>query len=72
MSKAHVCPGHYAAVATTGFFPIDELCDLRGIGSRLETGEMPEMLERYRMPGIDIVRVDKNAPQVESLWYRGR
>jgi transketolase len=36
LSKGHVAPGLYAALAEAGYFPVDELLTLRKIGSRLQ------------------------------------
>jgi transketolase len=36
LSKGHVCPVLYAALARSGYFPVDELLTLRKLGSRLQ------------------------------------
>ena len=36
LSKGHVAPGMYAALAESGYFPVDELLTLRKVGSRLQ------------------------------------
>jgi transketolase len=36
LSKGHVCPVLYSALARTGYFPVDELVTLRKFGSRLQ------------------------------------
>lgn len=36
LSNGHICPIQYAALAQSGYFPIDELLTLRKIGSRLQ------------------------------------
>ena len=36
LSKGHVCPGLYAAMAQSGYFPEEELLTLRKLGSRLQ------------------------------------
>jgi transketolase len=36
LSKGHAAPILYAALAESGYFPIDELCTLRKLGSRLQ------------------------------------
>jgi len=36
LSKGHVCPGLYSAMARSGYFPVDELMTLRKLGSRLQ------------------------------------
>ena len=35
-SKAHSAPGYYATLAVAGYFPKDEMKDLRKFGSRLQ------------------------------------
>ena len=49
LSKGHVAPGLYAALANRGFFPVDELLTLRHIGSRLQGH--PNM---NLTPGVDM------------------
>ena len=49
LSKGHVAPGLYAALANCGFFPVDELLTLRHIDSRLQGH--PNM---NLTPGIDM------------------
>jgi len=36
LSKGHVCPIYYAALARAGYFPVEELLTLRKLGSRLQ------------------------------------
>jgi transketolase len=36
LSKGHVCPVLYAALARAGYFPVEELMTLRKLGSRLQ------------------------------------
>jgi len=36
LSKGHVCPGLYSAMARSGYFPIEELMTLRKLDSRLQ------------------------------------
>jgi len=36
LSKGHVCPGLYSAMARSGYFPVEELMTLRKLGSRLQ------------------------------------
>ncbi|OGH05218.1 MAG: transketolase [Candidatus Levybacteria bacterium RBG_16_35_11] len=36
LSNGHICPVQYAAMALSGYFPVDELKTLRKIGSRLQ------------------------------------
>ncbi|MBQ3263059.1 MAG: transketolase [Oscillospiraceae bacterium] len=49
LSKGHVCPAQYAALAMTGFFPMEVLDTLRKEGSPLQGH--PSMT---KCPGIDI------------------
>ncbi len=49
LSKGHVCPAQYAALAMRGFFPMEELDTLRKEGSILQGH--PDM---KKCPGIDI------------------
>ena len=49
LSKGHVCPIQYAALATLGYFPLDVLHTLRKEGSILQGH--PDM---KKCPGIDI------------------
>lgn len=49
LSKGHVCPVQYAALATVGFFDVSELDTLRKEGSKLQGH--PDM---KKCPGIDI------------------
>ena len=49
LSKGHVCPIQYAALATLGYFPLDVLHTLRKEGSMLQGH--PDM---KKCPGIDI------------------
>jgi transketolase len=36
LSKGHVCPALYSAMARSGYFPVEELLTLRKLGSRLQ------------------------------------
>jgi len=49
LSKAHACPGQYAALALRGFFPIEEIYTYGAINSRLQSH--PDM---KKTPGIEI------------------
>ncbi len=49
LSKGHAAPALYAALALKGFFPVEELADLRKLGSRLQGH--PDM---HKLPGIDM------------------
>ena len=49
LSKGHVCPGLYAAMAVRGYFPKEELKTFRKLGSRLQGH--PSM---HWLPGVDM------------------
>ena len=49
LSKGHVCPGLYAAMAVRGYFPMEELRTFRQMGSRLQGH--PSI---HWLPGIDM------------------
>jgi transketolase len=49
LSKGHACPGLYAALAESGYFPKEELLTLRKLGSRLQGH--PDM---KKVPGIEV------------------
>lgn len=48
LSKGHVCPTLYAAMAHAGFFPREELVTLRKMGSRLQGHP-----HRLKLPGLE-------------------
>lgn len=48
LSNGHTCPIRYAAMALSGYFPIQELKTLRKLGSRLQGHP-----ERERLPGSE-------------------
>ncbi len=48
LSKGHGVPAVYAAMALTGYFPVDELMTLRKTGARLQGHP-----DRVRLPGIE-------------------
>lgn len=48
LSNGHCAPGLYAALATAGYFPVDELAGLRQFDSRLQGHP-----ERTRLPGLE-------------------
>lgn len=48
LSNGHIAPVLYAAMAHSGYFPVDELLTLRQYGSRLQGHP-----ERLRLPGIE-------------------
>lgn len=49
LSKGHAAPALYAALALSGYLPIEELKSLRKLGSRLQGH--PDMV---RLPGVDM------------------
>lgn len=49
LSKGHAAPLLYAALAERGFFPVEELCTLRKLGSRLQGH--PDMKQ---LPGVEM------------------
>lgn len=49
LSKGHVAPVLYAALAEAGYFPVDELKTLRAIGSRLQGHPV-----RGKVPGVEM------------------
>lgn len=48
LTKGHAAPALYAALALTGFFPVEELANLRKLGSPLQGH--PDM---HKVPGVD-------------------
>lgn len=48
LSAGHICPGLYAAMAHSGYFPVEELLTLRQFGSRLQGHPHREVL-----PGLE-------------------
>lgn len=49
LSKGHVAPVLYAALAESGYFPVDELLTLRKMGSRLQGHPV-----RGKVPGVEM------------------
>ena len=49
LSKGHAAPVLYAALARRGFFPVEELCTLRQLGSRLQGHP-----DRLKTPGVEM------------------
>jgi transketolase len=49
LSKGHAAPAYYAALAETGYFPVDELTTLRKLGSHLQGHPC-----RMKTPGVEI------------------
>jgi len=48
LSNGHICPVLYAAMAHSGYFPVEECLTLRKLGSRLQGHP-----ERMNLPGIE-------------------
>ena len=49
LSKGHVAPGYYAALAQRGFFPVEDLVTLRHVGSYLQGHPCMQ-----HIPGVDM------------------
>jgi transketolase len=49
LSKGHTAPGYYAALALKGFFPVEELQNLRHVGSFLQGHP-----DKKHTPGVDM------------------
>jgi transketolase len=54
-SKAHSAPGYYATLAVAGYFPVDEINDLRKLGSRLQGHPVrySEQQKCHSVPGVE-------------------
>jgi transketolase len=54
-SKAHSAPGYYATLAVAGYFPVDEINDLRKLGSRLQGHPVrySEQQKYHSVPGVE-------------------
>ena len=48
LSNGHICPVRYAAMARSGYFPVEELKTLRKFGTRLQGHP-----EREKLPGVE-------------------
>ncbi len=48
LSNGHICPVRYAAMAHSGYFPVEECLTLRTFGTRLQGHP-----ERLRLPGVE-------------------
>jgi transketolase len=84
LSKGHVCPALYSAMARSGYFPVEELMSLRKLGSRLQGH-----LDRNKLPALETscgslgqglsiaagmaigLKMDKKAPRVYCLMGDG-
>lgn len=49
LSKGHAAPAYYAALAESGYFPVEELLTLRKLGSRLQGHP-----SRSKLPGVEM------------------
>ncbi len=49
LSNGHICPVQYAAMARSGYFPLEELDTLRKLGSRLQGHP-----HRESLPGVEV------------------
>ena len=49
LSKGHVAPGYYSALANRGFFPVEDLKTLRKVGSYLQGHP-----DKKHIPGVDM------------------
>lgn len=76
LSKGHVAPVYYAALAESGYFPVEELKTLRKLGSRLQGhpayGKLPgiEMSTGSLGQGISIANGMALAARLDGLDYR--
>ncbi len=76
LSKGHVAPALYAALAESGYFPVDELKTLRELGSRLQGhpsyGKLPgiEMSTGSLGQGISIANGMALAAKLDSSDHR--
>jgi transketolase len=54
-SKGHSAPGFYATLAVAGYFPSDEMKNLRKFGSRLQGHPVrySKYLENHSLPGVE-------------------
>ncbi|HET6588526.1 MAG TPA: ribulose-phosphate 3-epimerase, partial [Candidatus Nitrosocosmicus sp.] len=54
-SKGHSAPGYYATLAVAGYFPKNEMKDLRKFGSRLQGHPVrySKLLEHHSVPGVE-------------------
>jgi transketolase len=76
LSKGHVAPLYYAALAEAGYFPVEELMTLRKLGSRLQGhpafGKLPgvEMSTGSLGQGISVSNGMALAARLDGLDYR--
>lgn len=76
LSKGHVAPVYYAALAESGYFPVEELRTLRKMGSRLQGhpayGKLPgvEMSTGSLGQGMSVASGMALAARLDNLDYR--
>ncbi len=69
LSNGHICPIRYAAMAESGYFPVEELLTLRKLGSRLQGHP-----ERLFLPGSETTSGPLGAGLAQSVGmaYAGK
>ena len=69
LSNGHICPVLYAAMAHSGYFPVEELKTLRKFGSRLQGHP-----ERERLPGLETTSgpLGSGLSQATGIAYAAR
>lgn len=69
LSNGHICPIQYAAMAETGYFPVDELMTLRRLGTRLQGHP-----ERTKLPGVEATSgpLGGGLPQAVGMAYAAK
>jgi len=76
LSKGHVAPVYYAALAESGYFPVEELKTLRKLGSRLQGhpsyGKLPgiEMSTGSLGQGMSVANGMALAARLDGMDYR--
>lgn len=76
LSKGHVAPVYYAALAEAGYFPVEELKTLRKLGSRLQGhpsyGKLPgiEMSTGSLGQGMSVANGMALAARLDDMDYR--
>ena len=69
LSNGHICPVQYAALAHSGYFPIEELKTLRKFGTRLQVHP-----HRGALPGIEVTSgpLGSGLAQAAGIAYGAR
>ena len=69
LSNGHTCPIRYAAMAESGYFPVEELMTLRRLGTRLQGHP-----ERLKLPGSETTSGPLGAglAQAVGMAYAGK